>query len=65
MSQRQTPELVSMDSSLGYALVENNGFRIMTNWIPEIIAVVRNAGNTIEGCIVEHPPKGVLHNTKR
>ena len=54
--------LVEVDGELGYKVDEK--FRRMTNWAPKIVSIVK-MDEAIEGCIIEHPPKGTPPERRR
>lgn len=55
-------ELVSKEGAL-LLLTKDRSERIMTNYVPKIIAVVKTVGVT-EGVLVEHAPKGTSAEMK-
>ena len=58
MSQKRIISLIQHAEGLGY-LHEDSTFKVMTNWVPSVVAIVRENG-TLEGCIIEHAPKTVV-----
>ena len=60
----QERELIERDGALGYICEDGITFKAMTNWAPKVIALAVNDGIT-EGCIVQHPPKGVTSDNER